>query len=119
LTTTTIVENWPGNISIDGVTLMMQMRSHAEHYGCKLEMNQVVKVDFENKSNTLYLDNGQTVQARSVIIATGASHRKLGCPGEKEYFSKGVSVCATCDAPFFKDKHVVVVGGGDSAVTEA
>ncbi len=119
LTTTTMVENWPGNVSIDGPDLMMQMRNHAQHYGCKLEMNQIIKVDFENKSYVLHLDNGQTVQANSVIIATGAAHRQLGCPGEKEYFSKGVSVCATCDAPFFKDKHVVVVGGGDSAVTEA
>ncbi len=119
LTTTTSIENWPGNVSILGLDLMMNMRSHAEHYGCKLEMNQVVKVDFENKPYILHLDNGQNVQARSVIIATGASHRKLGCIGENEYFAKGVSVCATCDAPFFKDKHVVVVGGGDSAVTEA
>lgn len=119
LTTTTSIENWPGNVSIMGLDLMMQMRNHAEHYGCKLEMNQVTNVDFKNKPYSLYLDNGQNVQARSVIIATGASHRALGCPGEKEYFAKGVSVCATCDAPFFKDKHVVVVGGGDSAVTEA
>lgn len=119
LTTTTSVENWPGNVSILGLDLMMNMRSHAEHYGCKLEMNQVVKVDFENKPYILHLDNGQNVKARSVIIATGSSHRKLGCIGENEYFAKGVSVCATCDAPFFKDKQVVVVGGGDSAVTEA
>lgn len=119
LTTTTMVENWPGNISVPGLDLMMQMRDHAQHYGCKLEMNQVVTVDFDSKPYTLHIDNGQVVQANSIIIATGAGHRKLGCPGEKEYFAKGVSVCATCDAPFFKDKHVVVVGGGDSAVTEA
>jgi thioredoxin reductase (NADPH) len=119
LTTTTSVENWPGETSIMGLDLMMKMRSHAENYGCKLEMNLVTKVDFESRPYSLYLDNGQTVQAHGIIIATGASHKKLGCSGEKEYFAKGVSVCATCDAPFFKDKHVIVVGGGDSAVTEA
>jgi thioredoxin reductase (NADPH) len=119
LMTTTAVENWPGDISIMGPDLMMKMRAHAQHYGCKLEMNLVTKVEFENKPYKLHLDNRQIIQTNSVIIATGASHKQLGCPGEKEYFSKGVSVCATCDAPFFKDMHVVVVGGGDSAVTEA
>lgn len=119
LMTTTVVENWPGNISILGPDLMMQMRNHAEHYGCKLEMMQVAKVDFSKFPLLLYLENGQIIQTKSVIIATGASHKKLGVAGEKEYLSKGVSVCATCDAPFFKDKHVIVVGGGDSAVTEA
>lgn len=119
LTSTTAIENWPGNISIQGTDLMMQMRNHAEHCGCKLEMTQVTKVDFEKHPFTLYLSNGKEVKAQSVIIATGASHKKLNCKGELEYWAKGVSVCATCDAPFFKDKNVVVVGGGDSAVTEA
>jgi thioredoxin reductase (NADPH) len=119
LTTTTSVENWPGNISIMGPDLMMQMREHAEHCGAKLEVSMVTKVNFEQQPFAVQLSGGKEVQARAVIIATGASHKKLGCKGEMEYWGKGVSVCATCDAPFFKDKHVVVVGGGNSAVAEA
>jgi len=88
LTTTTVVENWPGDISIMGLDLMMKMRDHAQHYGCKLEMNLVVKVDFENKPCKLHLDNGQIIQANSVIIATGASHKQLGCPGKKSIFPR-------------------------------
>lgn len=119
LMTTTSVENWPGNISIMGPDLMINMRSQAEKCGCELVSNSVSSVDFTKKPFTLVLENGQNIQSRSVIIATGASHRKLGCVGEKEYFAKGVSVCATCDAPFFAGKDVVIVGGGDSAMTEA
>ncbi len=119
LTTTTAVENWPGNISIMGPDLMMQMRKQAEHCGCKLETSVVTKVDFEKQPFTIQFSENKEVKAHSVIIATGASHKKLGCDGEEKYWSKGVSVCATCDAPFFKDKHVVVIGGGNSAVAEA
>lgn len=119
LMTTTSIENWPGSISIMGPDLMINMRSQAESCGCELVSNSVSNVDFSNKPFTLTLDNGQKINARSVIIATGASHRKLGCVGENEYFAKGVSVCATCDAPFFAGKDVVIVGGGDSAMTEA
>lgn len=119
LMTTTTVENWPGNTSIMGPELMINMRAQAEHCGCKLISSSVIKVNFTNTPYTLYLDNGNEVKSKSVIVATGASHKKLGCPGEKEYFAKGVSVCATCDAPFFANKEVVIVGGGDSAMTEA
>ena len=119
LMTTTDVENWPGNISIMGPELMINMREQAQKCGCLLISASVTKVDFTKTPFILYLDNGQEIQAQSVIVATGASHKKLGCPGEKEYFAKGVSVCATCDAPFFANKEVVIVGGGDSAMTEA
>lgn len=119
LMTTTDVENWPGNISIMGPELMINMREQAQKCGCLLISASVSKVDFTQTPYILYLDNGQEIQTKTVIIATGASHKKLGCPGEKEYFAKGVSVCATCDAPFFTDKNVVIVGGGDSAMTEA
>jgi thioredoxin reductase (NADPH) len=119
LMTTTSVENWPGNVSIMGPDLMINMRTQAEKCGCELASASVSKVDFSKKPFTVFLDNNREIQANSVIIATGASHRMLGCIGEKEYFSKGVSVCATCDAPFFTGKDVVIVGGGDSAMTEA
>ncbi|KKQ32678.1 MAG: Tthioredoxin reductase [candidate division TM6 bacterium GW2011_GWF2_37_49] len=119
LMSTTAVENWPGNISIMGPELMINMREQAQKCGCNIMSASVTKVDFTKTPYTLYLDNGQEVHAAAVIVATGASHKKLGCPGEKEYFAKGVSVCATCDAPFFADKEVVIVGGGDSAMTEA
>lgn len=119
LMTTTTVENWPGNTSIMGPELMINMREQTERCGCKLISSSVIRADFSKIPFILSLENQQEIQAKSVIIATGASHKKLGCPGEKEYFAKGVSVCATCDAPFFADKEVVIVGGGDSAMTEA
>ncbi|MCF7800015.1 thioredoxin-disulfide reductase [Candidatus Babeliales bacterium] len=119
LTTTTKVENWPGNTEIMGPQLMMNMQEHAKNYGCQILFDTVEKVDFSKKSYKIVTQDGAEYLSESVIIATGASHKKLNIPGEKEYWSKGVSVCATCDAPFFRDKHVVVVGGGNSAVQEA
>ncbi len=119
LTTTTKVENWPGNIEVMGVKLMMDIKNHAQDCDCKIISETVTKVDFSTKPYKVFTQGGKEYEAESVIIATGASHKKLNIPGEKEYWSKGVSVCATCDAPFFKDKDVVVVGGGNSAVMEA
>ncbi|MFH1461607.1 MAG: thioredoxin-disulfide reductase [bacterium] len=119
LTTTTDVENWPGNKKVAGFKLMMDMKEHAKHSGCKIISDTVTKVDFSKIPYTIFTKSGKELKTESVIIATGASHKKLGIQGEQEYWAKGVSVCATCDAPFFQDKHVVVIGGGDSAVTEA
>lgn len=118
LTTTTKVENWPGTIEIMGLELMMDMRKQAIHCGCKIMMETISKVDFSKRPYKIFTQNGKEFEAESVIIATGASHKKLNIPGEKEYWAKGVSVCATCDAPLFKDKHVVIVGGGNSAIAE-
>lgn len=119
LMTTTAVENWPGEVSIQGPDLMLKMRDHASHYGATLEQDTVIKVDFSQRPFTIFTEGNKQIQARSVIIATGAKNRMLGCPGEQEYFAKGVSTCATCDAPFYRDKEVVIVGGGNTAVTEA
>jgi len=119
LTTTSKVENWPGNKEIDGPKLMMKMREHAVHSGCELLSDSVEKVDFSKKPFKLFLQSGRELQADSVIVSTGASHKKLGVEGEEQYWGKGVSVCSVCDAPFYKDKEVVVVGGGNSAMTEA
>jgi thioredoxin reductase (NADPH) len=118
LTTTNKVENWPGNIEINGFELMMNMKKQAKHCGCIMIPGEVEKVDFNTHPYKIFTTNGKTFETESVIIATGASHKKLHIPGEKEYWGKGVSVCATCDAPFFQDKDIVVVGGGNSAVFE-
>lgn len=119
LTTTTSVENWPGETSILGIDLMEKMRDHAKKYGCALVQKAITKVDFSSQPYKLYTDSNDVIEADTVIIATGSSNKKLGCTGEDEYFSKGVATCATCDAPFYNGKEVIVVGGGNTAVTEA
>lgn len=119
LMNTMAVENWPGMVSVQGPDLMIDMRKQAEVCGCSFVPGKVVCVDFSSTPYSLFLDDETVIQAKSVIIATGSSNKKLGCPGEAEYFAKGVSICATCDAPFYKDKDVAIVGGGNSAVAEA
>lgn len=119
LMTTTSVENWPGMVSVMGPDLMIDMRNQAEKCGATFVSGSVVRADFSAKPYKLFLDNGQGLLTQSVIVATGAVHRRLGCPGEQEYWGKGVAVCATCDAPFYQDKEVIIVGGGNTAVTEA
>lgn len=119
LTTTTKVENWPGTREIMGSDLMANMREHAQASGCQLVSGVVTRVAFDQKPFKLFCDNNQVIEAESVIVATGSSHKKLGCKGEAEYWGSGVSVCATCDAPFYTNREVVVVGGGNSAMVEA
>jgi thioredoxin reductase (NADPH) len=119
LMTTTTVENWPGEVSIFGTDLMIKVREHAAAYGAQLVGGTVTRVNFSQSPFEVVLDDGQVFFAKSVIVANGSSHKKLGCAGELEYFGRGVTVCATCDAPFYKGKKVVVVGGGNSAMTEA
>jgi thioredoxin reductase (NADPH) len=117
---TTDVENYPGfSKGILGPDLINEMRQQAKKFGTEFITADVDKVDFSKRPFTLHLDNGKEYQAQSVIIATGASARLLGLPSEKEYMGYGVSACATCDGFFFKNKEVIVVGGGDSAVEEA
>lgn len=119
LMTTTTVENWPGEVSILGPDLMIKIREQAQTYGATLISGMVKSVNFTQQPLQITLDDDSTLLAKTVIIANGSSHKKLGCQGEQEYFGRGVTVCATCDAPFYKDKKVVVVGGGNSAMTEA
>lgn len=119
LMTTGDVENWPGNISIKGPELIRNMHKHAEVCGCSFLVDTVESVDFSKKPFVLHTKNKQFLQTESVIIATGSSSRKLGCPGEKEYWGKGVNTCAVCDAPLYDGKVVAIVGGGNSAITEA
>lgn len=119
LMTTSKVENWPGTLEILGPDLMANIKQHAQSSGCTMVPSTVTGVNFAKKPFSLTCENGQTIQAKSVIIATGSSHKKLGCKGELEYWGKGVSVCATCDAPLYQDREVVIIGGGNTAMVEA
>ena len=119
LMNTTEVENYPGfQNGIMGPELMMEMRSQAERFGAELTPELVDRVELDGDVKKVFV--GETeYRARAVILATGAAPRHLGVPGETELTGHGVSTCATCDGFFFKDQHIAVVGGGDSAMEEA
>lgn len=119
LTETSYVENWPGFKAILGKDLMNGIREQVERLGAKFIDDSVEKVDFSQWPFAITTDDGKIMYALTVIIATGASPSPLNIPGEKEYWGKGVTTCAICDAPFYNGKDVVVIGGGDSAVAEA
>lgn len=120
ITTTDSIENYPGGIvGESGPSLIKKMADQIDNFGLEIRRADVVDVDFSDKVKKLTLKNGDVLESKSVIIATGAAPRKLGCPGEKEFTGKGVSYCATCDADFFTDLEVFVVGSGNSAVEEA
>ncbi len=116
---TSLVENWPGEKSIMGPALMMKMREQAQSLGTTFISETVSQVDFKNKPFTIITDRNTMLQAHAVIIATGANPKRLNIPGEAEYWGKGVTTCAVCDGAFYKDKKVVVVGGGDTAMEDA
>ncbi len=119
LMNTTYVENWPGETSILGPQLMMKIQAHATHFGTHVLEETVVSADFSKKPFVITTDRGTSLTADAIIIATGASSKKLGCPGESEYWGKGVTTCAVCDGAFYKDRPVLVVGGGDTAMEDA
>ena len=122
LTTTSIVENFPGfSKGIDGTDLMVEMQQQAERFGAKIQFGSTVDaIDFSGQPLKISVD-GKTVETQTVIIASGAGHRHLGLPNEAKLERKGVTYCATCDGalPAFRDQPLVVVGGGDSACEEA
>ncbi len=114
------VENYPGfPEALSGPELVEKMQKQAEKFGCRIEFDYVDRVDFSHFPYTIHTANDMEYQAKTVIISTGASSRKLNVPGEKELTGRGVSYCATCDGFFFRGREVVVVGGGDSAAEEA
>jgi thioredoxin reductase (NADPH) len=118
ITNTAHVENYPGfPEGISGAELAMRLQNQAERFVTKLATDFVTEADFSASPFTVKT-RSETYQGRAVIIATGAFPRRLGVPGEKEYFGRGVSTCATCDGFFYKERRVVVVGGGDSAIDE-
>jgi thioredoxin reductase (NADPH) len=120
LSLTTEVENFPGfPEGIHGPQLIQNMKQQAERFGATFEHGVVARADLSQRPFTLELDHGGVVQARTLIVATGASARWLGLPHEQELIGKGVSSCATCDGFFFRSKKILVVGGGDSAMEEA
>ena len=120
LTITTDVENYPGFADpIQGPWLMEQMKAQAEHYGTRILNDLIVEVNFDHRPFKLTGDSGTTYTADAVIIATGAQARWLGLPSEQKFQGYGVSACATCDGFFYRDKHVLVIGGGNTAVEEA
>ncbi|MBQ9475316.1 MAG: thioredoxin-disulfide reductase [Bacteroidales bacterium] len=120
LTTTTVIENYPGfKDGIDANALMAEMRGQALRLGADIRSGSVVAADFSKKPFELTLDSAQVIAADAVIIATGASAKYLGLPSEQKFIGMGVSACATCDGFFYRKKDVAVVGGGDTACEEA
>ena len=119
LTTTTEVENWPGDFQdLQGPDLMIRMKKHAEKYEVKIINDYVKEVDFSQSPLEL-IGQRDSYTTKSLIIATGASAKYLGLESEKKFLGKGVSACATCDGFFYKDQEVAVIGGGNTAVEEA
>jgi thioredoxin reductase (NADPH) len=117
---TTEVENFPGfPDGLQGPELMAHFQAQAERFGTEVMYEDVVEVDLKGDVKIVKTGNGQTYEAKTVILATGAAYRELGLPREKDLSGHGVSWCATCDGFFFRDKTIAVVGGGDSAMEEA
>ncbi|MCM1078766.1 MAG: thioredoxin-disulfide reductase [Bacteroidales bacterium] len=120
LTQTTEVENFPGYPEgVDGNQMMMDLRMQAERFGADIRDGEIVEADLSRRPFILTVDNGDKIEAETLIIATGATARYLGLEDEKKYAGQGVSACATCDGFFYRKKTVAVVGGGDTACEEA
>ena len=120
LTTTTIVENFPGYPNgVDGNQMMMDMREQAERFGTEMRDGSITHIDFENRPYRVEDEDGKAFTTDTIIIATGATAKYLGLEDEEKYKGQGVSACATCDGFFYRKKTVAVVGGGDTACEEA
>jgi len=119
LTITTEVENWPGEVEIQGPDLMVKMEAHARAVGTDIIADQITSVDLSKRPFTAQGDSGTTYTADALILATGAQAKWLGLPSEEKFKGFGVSACATCDGFFYRGQEVVVIGGGNTAVEEA
>jgi thioredoxin reductase (NADPH) len=113
------VENWPGDEFITGADLSLKFSQHAQSYGLDIIAQEAVAIEPGLDIHALKLANGDHLSTHAIILATGGSPRRLNIPGENEHYGKGVSYCAVCDGFFFRDKTVVVVGGGDTAAEES
>lgn len=113
------VENYPGVESASGIELMQTFKRQAESFGAEIKDSKTKDIQKEGNLFIIKTESGDKVQTKTVILATGTIRRKLDIPGEKELLGKGLSYCVTCDGPFFRDKEVAVVGGGDAGVTGA
>ena len=119
-----LLENYPGlGEPVSGYDFSANLKKQALEFGAEIISAKVLGIGKKNASFTVSVERtgaeNEVLQARTVVLATGADHRKLGIPGEEEFCGKGVSYCATCDGPFFRNKHIVIVGGGDTACDEA
>lgn len=113
------VDNYPGfPEGIEGMRLASQLQAQAERFGAEIEFGEVSEIKDNGDTKTVIVD-GQPIEAKAVLIATGSDYNKIGVPGEAEYYARGVHYCATCDGAFYKDRRLVVIGGGNSAFQEA
>ncbi len=119
LTTTTEVENWPGDTEVQGPDLMTRMEAHSKAVGCEIIGDIITSIDFDKRPFVCQSDSGTVYEADSIILATGARAKWLGLPSEEKFKGFGVSACATCDGFFYRGQEIVVVGGGNTAVEEA
>ncbi|SMX39164.1 thioredoxin-disulfide reductase [Maliponia aquimaris] len=119
LTTTTEVENWPGDTEVQGPDLMVRMEAHARAMGTEIIGDIITRLDLDKRPFVAHGDSGTTYTADAVILATGARAKWLGLPSEDAFKGFGVSACATCDGFFYRGKEIVVIGGGNTAVEEA
>jgi thioredoxin reductase (NADPH) len=114
------IDNYPGfPEGVSGSDLVEKMAAHASRFGLESKNGNVVKAELSAATKKLILESGEELQSQALIICTGVRPNKLGVPGEEKFTGKGVSYCATCDGPFFRDEEILVVGGGDTAVQEA
>ena len=119
LTTTTEVENWPGDTEVQGPELMLRMEAHAKAMGCQIVHDMVTSLELSKRPFIANCDSGFSYEADAVILATGARAKWLGLDSEEYFKGFGVSACATCDGFFYREQEIVVVGGGNTAVEEA
>ncbi len=119
LTTTTEVENWPGDTEVQGPELMLRMEAHAKAMGCQIVHDMVTSLELRKRPFIATCDSGLSYEADAVILATGARAKWLGLDSEEYFKGFGVSACATCDGFFYREQEIVVVGGGNTAVEEA
>lgn len=113
------VDNYLGFFGLDGYDMAMKFKEHIDHFSVPVQKGQITGVEKQGENWQVLLADGSRISTRTILLATGAKHRKLHVPGEQEYSSAGVSYCATCDGAFFRKKKVLVVGGGDVALEDA